>query len=573
MAKYTDQDIPPELVAAYERLISNGVAGVTASGTSRIRTAATRPQRLRKAPYVVRRLSAMVDVLCKRLGLDRDSQSWKNRHFTELEKLLKGEIDPDIWIACTRIASAVLSAAPASVPDPDPPAYAYRDIGNLPTLPTYPLGVEVGGNPLYNGTWDEGYFKDDLWNWARTVFMLIEEVINPSLVPAFYFGGLEYEIDTDQRASKPIFSALTMPHFAVAGDAILSSNVPPREEAISLYWRYRIPESESPFYHLNYSRRVMILPRLGETFPPDEPADRAVLTIGPRPMFGRGFNNNSSVSVQMQESVDLYQMHPCIGKAPQPVVRDAAGKYALYNTETGVLTPSPHGPVSGQLSQGGHYLLQMVGIDDWYILENNLQTRRQFDFPYGPTHYPLEILPSGLDVQIAGYHGMTYTSFNGLLNYKGGQILDEVFSDDPFVRCVPWLNCYPIGERGRYLRWMFPGGYWGDGSLNGPHLVIAGSTNQLINTTTGVWYFGNVVGDQMPLCYAGWGDTAPTIVIPSVASNSWLTRYKSGGCCLFRRLTGLNVQCDWITPGGEIRPLAPAYAVWEQPGGFALCYT
>jgi hypothetical protein len=526
MAKVSDIDVPPELVALYTRLISNGKAGATSSNSSRIRTAATRPTKKRKAPYVTRRLSAMVDLLCKRLGLTEDTQEWRSRHYLELSNLLDGVIDPDLWLECVVLSVTSLESFPENVPDPSPPPYAYRDVGNLPSLTTYLDGEETVGHPTYEGAHSGGYFNDNYWRWTRKVFALQEPVTDPLKTAAFYYGSLSFEIDADARASKPMFSALAHPIYARSGDGILETVDPPRVKAISFYWRYTIPDSDAPFFHKEYQRRIMMLPRLTPKFTTGLPADRAVMTIGPRPMLGRGFNNNQSVSVQMQEDIKLYQLHPCAGQLPRPILRDPSGKLALYSPLTGELVSTSFDAGYTYAAQTRLDLVLLSPGTPAKIYTAALSAVAEWA-PVEPFDYPLSILRSCAQ-EIFTSDGVTVRGVSS----SGSTLHSQVWNPN-YGQMWPRAALHPLWAWDLYCQFLSGQLFFFNSEVSIKSMsALPPSGDKICTTSTGVWWIANLAG-SLTLYHATPDSSAPTLLRTGLHSRTFMSRWRDGGIVLF----------------------------------------
>jgi hypothetical protein len=570
MAKFTDQEVPPELVALYDRLISNGKAGAFANNSCHVRKAAKKPKRPRKTPYVVRRLSAMVDILCDRLGLEPDSTAWRARHYVELSKLLDGVIDSDLWMACGILESVPLEASPENLPDPSPPPYAYRDVGNLPSLTTYVDGETGEGVPTYEGAHVGGYFEDTFWRWQRKVYALIEPITNPNDAAAFFYGGLDFQVDADARASKPMFSAMAKPILARIGEGILETVDAPRVGAVSLYWRYKIPDSDAPYFFKEYSRRVMILPRLTPKAGDSDPFTRAVLTIGPRPMFGRGFNNNQSVSVQMEEGIQLYQLNPCIGKTANPIVRTSSGKYGYCDPWAGTLVASAYAWQAKPLTMVGETVCVQTDADLFTIFESRFGASRTAASPIPPSgsfgarqRHPL----GWMDRQYVlpppeGSSATIYSPEGAVIGYN------ELPSGS---YPVWWLNAiYPCGYSAGPWRTYWQGFGWGDPIPAGPDVNWLGYPLSINYNSTGLFYIIDAGAGVKNLYFVPFGALDHSAAWSDIGGKFFAGNANDGGVYLAESLGAGSYRMYFVKEGADLLQLEDVAGI-ESFTGLSFC--
>ena len=307
----TDQSVPPEYADQMAAILSTLPSAPGVPGQARTRRAA----RMSANTYTVRTafaaLADAVAYLADKLQYPPRSQPRRGFEYARLRELLTGEVNPDYWQQLPAPVRRIFTSTPSSIPDPDPPPYAYRDPANLPTIPTYPDGTLTTGTPLYSGSTSAGYFNDDNLTWSRSTYNLITPIDDDDRAPVIARVTADLDISTDARASRPMLSLLTRSEFGPAASIDPDDPTPPLAEPSSYYWRYEIPPSSAPYFALDYQRQVLarLIPSAAELAL--APLQQCALAVAPRPMFGRGFNNCTQVDITLEDALELWQPRPC----------------------------------------------------------------------------------------------------------------------------------------------------------------------------------------------------------------------------------------------------------------------
>ena len=381
--RITDQDVPPELVELYDDLISTTGTGPDAGSVARTRRGARLPQGGSTPSENSAALAAAVEALIKKWAKRISPYAIPGFRARRLDELKQGFFNPEYWTACGISSETHYTSTPTSVPDPDPPPYDYRTTSNLPTLPTYPDG-EAGAGPCgVFGATSGDYFEDQGWSWKRVNFELLREIENIADEPALLQISATFTINTDARGSRPMLSMLIKPNLCNTGDAILTDATPPIVGARSLYWRYRIPETDPPYFDLQQDRQaIMVLgpSAIGTATPP---VAMASVAAGPRPMFGRGFNNCTEVDIAADITPQLYMVElppPGIGL---PIFRKSSGQWRSINIDTGETTATPGQPGNVSLRQGANSLARIGTGNTVQMYDADLNLRATVPQPYG----------------------------------------------------------------------------------------------------------------------------------------------------------------------------------------------
>jgi len=264
--------------------------------------------------------TAAAEYIASQMAPDKSPRERASLIRAIIRELDSGIFNRDWWDVCELISTVSINSTPTSVPDPNPPPYNYRTGTNLPTIPTYPAGVLGNYFMRYNGSKSGNYFYDDSLSWSRFIFRIKAPRGVSGALHAFYVLNGSMDISASHRASKPMLSAISTAAIASNGDAILTTldpvtrgvpiSAPTKEAATqSHYWRYKIPASSPPYF--SHQRLYPIVRNAIKmaTISASGAWDRAMLLLAPRPMFGRGFNNNEAIQTTLTCTPVLYQIY------------------------------------------------------------------------------------------------------------------------------------------------------------------------------------------------------------------------------------------------------------------------
>lgn len=322
MTKVTDQAVPPELATAFFRIWSPATAPAPATGTGRTRRAAKLRPQPKKRPANRPKLMDICRAIARAYSVRKriTYQSALARHVYSLARA--GTFPEEYWHECLAIGEETLTSAPASVPDPSPPPYAYRDPFNLPTIPTYPPGTPGGSAPEYHGETTAGYFEDNALSWNRTRFAAPANYAGPGPLYACTLAPATLSVSTDRRASRPMFSAALRVRAYSGTGPYATDTTPPHIDGQAQYSRYRPPITPAPFY----SGQVTLYPvtlQLVRIAPTDAAAlSELILDRSPLPMIGRRYNNNTEVDTEITPTAPPILYLPRLDRpsVPKPLI-------------------------------------------------------------------------------------------------------------------------------------------------------------------------------------------------------------------------------------------------------------
>lgn len=346
--KITNQDISPELAELYASLISTTQTGAFAGLLARTRRQARISANKQRRTINYADITAAVEILMERLGYTRGTKDFRDAVRLEKFAINSGTWNPAYWQKCEILTNVFLVNSPVSVPDDTPPPYGYRDQNNMPTIPTYGTGSADNGPARYNGIISTGYFHDVTLAWRRTVYKLAQAIDQDLIEPAIISFEGTLTVESSTRGSRPMFSLIMRNYLGDSNSTSLTTTanpvdkVPPASPPTikgcqSLYWRYKIPADTAPYY--NAIKLRIILRNLARLSTIDAAGNmtRAVIITAPRPMFGRGFNNNTSVVTQLTGTPDIYQI------LPQVPPHSGIGGLATYYAQQGNFNTSING--------------------------------------------------------------------------------------------------------------------------------------------------------------------------------------------------------------------------------------
>lgn len=294
--KITDQDIPAELAALYARYLTPMVATATPQATLRTRRAA----KLTKTPRQRRKKDLLAIFMPAARGLAH--QNWFNAADPGMlvwlkaraQELRDATINLSYWFSQNASQTQNHTITPSSVPDSAPGPYTYRDSGNLPSVMTYGTGSNTTLGLHYAGATTGGYFTDTNLRWIDCTRTLGDTADNPEIYPVLLYLDYTFTATASARGSRPMFSFLI--RFMIQTNKTWTSGdqTPPTKSDRSLYYPYEPPIGSAPFYSATLQRKLVIVPKK-KHIEIDTSYARAKIAI--RPLFGRGYNNNTSVDV------------------------------------------------------------------------------------------------------------------------------------------------------------------------------------------------------------------------------------------------------------------------------------
>lgn len=303
--KITNQNVPPELLAKYRKLVSSNATGEGAGSTARTRRAvrATKPKRQQdRGIEQYRSAAAFVADMLIAAGEKINRADFIGQ---EMRRLLAGEFSPDYWKECDVLDTTSLESLPSSVNRDFIPSYIYPDETMQPTTPTYPDGVIASGLPAYEGVLVGDRFTDQRLTWQRTIFDIVEDANGKNATPLFLHVAGTVSIQATDRTCKA-FRAFCY-KVMICGDSSpwLDDSVAPVVGVSTVWPRVKTGETPPPYY--TAQQQVSVSARVDQLKKWREPltSTRAVVHVAPRALMGKWYNNNSSVSLTLDAATRL----------------------------------------------------------------------------------------------------------------------------------------------------------------------------------------------------------------------------------------------------------------------------
>jgi hypothetical protein len=321
MASVELQVIPPELETAAGRVLTPKKRGGSTVTHTTARKGSKKSTRKKPPAKDMNDFTQAARVIAKRMEPDRSLAQLDSLIRKIIRELKAGIFDEAFWTEAVLLNTAYLTAYPSSVPDENPPPYNYRTSANAPTIPTYGNGTIDTGPARYAGSKHVTYFMDDSLTWARFVYKPPVKIKQGNLMIAFAVISGNITVTAASRASKPMLSLISAGSLTNTSDPDLYTEHPitdgipasaPTQTRLmqSHYWRYKIPKSTPPYYSRFALRPIVRNMVRSSTITLSPQEQRAVLLLAPRPMFGRGYNNNNWVNTSFEGTPKIYFLLP-----------------------------------------------------------------------------------------------------------------------------------------------------------------------------------------------------------------------------------------------------------------------
>lgn len=319
MAKVTGYSVPPALMNVSLSVITTttGAGGTKTRATKR--RGSGRQRKKAVEPYPENAFLDAATYIERKISPDSTERELMPIIRKRVRDMKAGIFDPLWWTDAQLISTEYLSCSPSSVPDPNPPPYDFRTSANLPTIPTYTDGTPGATGMAYNGSKHGSYFQDDDLSWGRFVYSLKENATKIGEIYAFAIIDPTMTIQASHRASRPMLSIITSACITDSTDAVQNTTAPVTEgiapsaptqsrKAQSHYWRYKIPRTTPPYFNTVKPRKIVRDLVKSSSLQLTSTNARLVLLLAPRPMFGRGFNNNNTVSSTLAADLRIVYM-------------------------------------------------------------------------------------------------------------------------------------------------------------------------------------------------------------------------------------------------------------------------
>lgn len=369
-----------------------------------------------------------------------------------LKELLDGTVNTTYWQQATTGSSIYNFSVPTVTPHPNPNPYKYRDQNNLPTKCTYPNGTANAAPLYYAGHTLNGYFQDDGWTWRDMVFQTPEAIEPEDIYPMILQATLTFTATADKRGSRPMFSVIYNVSYHDTNPDIANDRRPPMPGGRHLFYRYNPPTGVAPYYSATLQRKLLIVL-----------SDRELATgtkyvrlrIGTRPMFGTGFNNNTTINVTATGTPRLYVAkratqafrRPCFSRSGTIVRLYKDNMYQWDDWALDTATRADYEGIPNYADQLRSHHNGIVITTPYAIIGSVfLSLNRYASYPY----------VEGIQILGSSYNGVIYTE-GPHLDWQGTPIQSIVRMSDPYTGVTMYNG--PPGPLAPFLAMNWVGGF------------------------------------------------------------------------------------------------------------------
>jgi len=362
--KVTDQSIPPELQAAYSALLSAKPALAGSSFIVKTKPNATASLIIKPKRQSIKDFENAVDFLIEYLTAKDHVAPPKAFRNDQLQKLKQGIFDPLYWVKCPVESEVIYSNNPTSAAWTLPRAYAYPDAAKQPSVPTYGAGTVSSGNPAYSGQLTGDTFFDVLLKWKRSIFALKNSFSHDSKEPLFLKMTGSLTASADLRPSRAMVSAIIKRWIVQAGSSRLTTTEAPTIKPLQVYYRYRTPRGDAPYFNYVYSTEIIKSIRAAKFYEETGTLSKCVVLTAPMPMMGKRFNNNSQVNTTLNNTVELWQIKKSKPGFVFPStilsLDGSTSTTSLANTENLIFADENHGLTYQYIAESGLPQLYLI---------------------------------------------------------------------------------------------------------------------------------------------------------------------------------------------------------------------
>lgn len=309
--KINTQTIPPELAAAYAKLVSRKPTLSGPAFIARTKAAAHKPMRKKGKSGHIISIEKAVDFLVAYITSVNKKAPPTGFRAQQIYNLRHGIFEPHYWKKCIVSSDVVLENVPTNFDYTGPRNYAYPDPSNLPSIAIYGAGTLATGDASYVGATQTGRFNDLLLKWRRIIFELNNEFIYASEEPIFVVIEGTITASADQRPSRAMLSTITKSWLLTDAHASLHDTEPPVVKARSHIYRYITPRGVSPYFYKVQPIRLIHSIRSKKGDDKTGVMTSAKLLLSPMPMHGYKFNNNTAVQSSITATADMLQVNKC----------------------------------------------------------------------------------------------------------------------------------------------------------------------------------------------------------------------------------------------------------------------
>lgn len=306
--KVTDQNIPPDIMAAYRKLVAQGfiIDGLQLNIRSKKNIySINKPKKKRKE---LRDIEQAVDFLIDYLTIKNIQSPPPSFRKEQIDKLKKGIFDTNYWKKCTQDSVATFSNTPATNPWVGGRRYSYPDPDNQPTVAVYGEGVVSDGNGAYSGATVGGYFHDLFLKWKRYVFTLNNSFTTKEKEPLYLKITGHITASATLRPSRAMISTIVKRWITTTASARKNTLESPTLKPLNFFFRYKTPHGDAPYFGYTHPVQIVKNIRALKTYEEAGTLGKCVILISPMPMMGKRYNNNESVTTILDSVIELWQI-------------------------------------------------------------------------------------------------------------------------------------------------------------------------------------------------------------------------------------------------------------------------
>jgi hypothetical protein len=234
----------------------------------------------------------------------------------ERDRLKDGIYNAIYWLTASKQSEEFLTNTPANVEDTSPPPYSYRDPNYLPATTTYGDGTPASAPMKTSGALVGTQWQDGAWTWRKSIFIITTNDQLPAELPLIWISKGTIQADASTRGSRPMLSIIMKAWLSDLGNTISDTLQPPTGNKSSIYWLYDLPDEVPPYYHASAPISQHKILNGTAKLITGGPVQKLTVLTAPRPMFGRGFNNNNSVQTSYTDTETVMQLNPNIKTPP-----------------------------------------------------------------------------------------------------------------------------------------------------------------------------------------------------------------------------------------------------------------
>lgn len=362
--KLTATNVPPELAEEFARLVSINTAPPNGQTTGRTRRAVKRPGRKKRASATLADAYALANELAAYFRISTTKTTGQHWIVARAAAIYTGKVEPEWWEYAIEHSTGTVYAEISSIENLNPSPYAYRDPDNRPTIPTYTALDETDEAPRYEGSTTGDLYSDTYLSWRYKHWSIPEANAKGKKPPVWIVVTGSLVVAASNRGSRPMFSLMLRATRGDFADTAELDYLPTDQAAKSYFWRYVVPDTPPPYFSATKPRRIVARVKggPGPFYEPD-----VGIQISPRPMMGRGYNNNTAVTVTWNGTEKCLIPNACAQENRLPITHNNFGAFRWHDMATGENDTLPWAPGSSAAQLNNRLWLHYTYAGDWEI--------------------------------------------------------------------------------------------------------------------------------------------------------------------------------------------------------------